>query len=262
MAVRNGRAALRLTLKSFRAHTFEPVRFIAAENGSEDGAEKELAEHPWIEVVTLDERVADQPSSDRTDLIRHSVTLDTLAQQVRTPFFLTLDSDVEFLRAGWLTCLLDQALRDGVTAVGKFEVAIGAYRQRLAPHLLLIDTAAFRRLGLSFAGFVAIDDPEEAASFAGRHDSAYRLSPAEVTAFRTARFYAPGARLLEDLEAAGARWAEPDSVVRESYRHFGHMSWADGDPALADEHRRREAIIAARLRHYGSGPRSVSVSLP
>ncbi|MGV9836485.1 glycosyltransferase [Nocardia niigatensis] len=251
MAVRNARPAVRLTVRSFLRCTPEPVRILVADNGSTDGAADETLLFPDVEVVPLERR----PSTHSpADLTRHSVALDDLAASASSRYVLCLDSDVEFLRVGWLSQLLSEADNHGLAAVGEYEPAIGCYQPRLAPHMLLVRTAAIRAYGLSFAGYAAVDDPEEAARFVRRpHESTYRLTLQEVTSYRSARIYPPGAKLLEMLTTARLPWRPMPKQVLASYNHLGHMSWGDADPDLVGEHRNRLEYLRRRLQAYPDG---------
>ena len=95
-------------------------------------------------------------------LMSHGAALDWLVTKVRTPFFLTLDSDVEFLATGWLTEMLNLMEQMALVALGEYEPGQGGYRERLAPYILLLRTAFIRALCTSFRGFVRIEDPAEA----------------------------------------------------------------------------------------------------
>jgi hypothetical protein len=244
IAVRNSLDAVRLTLRSLFRHTDPLPRVLVAENGSTDGTAQWLASCTWVETVTLEARRASSPRGIG-DLAQHAAALDELTTRVRTPWFLTVDSDVEFLAGGWLDALLRHA--PGLCAIGEFEDGWGNVAPRLAPYLLLVRTDAFRAIGGSFRGKAVIHDPEAAARFQeGGRTGAYRLTPEEAAAFGTARFYSTAAVLFEQLSEAGLPWAATPSTVLASYRHLGHMSWAQGHADLREQHRRR--LSYARLR--------------
>jgi hypothetical protein len=151
-----------------------------------------------------------------------------------------------FLRDGWLTELrntLQQSIR---VAVGEFEPAVGCYKPRLAPHLLLFDTDAFRALRTSFEGCARMHDPEEARRWRRRSRSE-RLTYEDMRSYRSAEFYSTGALIFERLVATGGRWASTPPRTRRKYRHIGHMSWAADDGELAPSHRAKVADLRQLL---------------
>jgi hypothetical protein len=210
----NARDSVRLTLRSLLLHTHEPHRVLVADNGSTDGTLDDLLVTPWLTVVRL--------ASD------HGGALDILATRVETPFFLTLDSDVEFLESGWLSGFLDLAIRDRLDALGVYEPAIGSYQARLAPYACLLRTETFRALNASFREFATFTDPGESARFRSRNHQE-SLTSSEVSSYRSGRFYPTAAAVFEQLQRTGARWADLPPRLSRTFRHLGHMSWNAAD---------------------------------
>lgn len=241
-ATLNARDAVQLTFETFFEHTPEPVRVVVVDNGSTDGTVEALTRFPRIETV---DRVATVPS-DRL----HGATLDWLVGQVATRYFLTLDSDVEFLRSGWLSDLLTLADRVRATAAGEYEPGWGTYRPRLAPHVLLVATQRFRALGGEFRARVTIDDPDQAAEWL-RRPAGFQLTADTLRLFPSARFYPTGSVFFERIRSAGDTWAIVPALIAGSYRHLGHMSWAGNTPVqdeVRTQHVQRQAYVRARLR--------------
>jgi hypothetical protein len=242
-ATRNARDAVQLTFETLRRCTPEQKEVLVADNDSRDGTLGYLRSLQWIRVTSFQERQRDDASA----VLEHGATLDWLASRVDTPFFLTLDSDVEFRACGWLSALLELAERDGLAALGVFEPAIGAYRPRLAPSVLLLRTEAFRTLNTSFRPFVRIVDSIEAARWQARPPRE-NLEMWELESYQTAAFYPTAAALFEQLQATGAPWADMPRSIASSFVHLGHMSWAAAEGGhLRIEHHRLRDYIRTRL---------------
>lgn len=192
-------------------------------------------------------RLLPPASEEHLVLTHHGVTLDWLAEQVRTPFFLTMDSDVEFLASGWLSEMLDLMERENLVALGEYTPGLGAYRRRLMPHLLVLRTAAFRTLRVSFQGFVRIEDPGEARRWLARPNK-IELDPKELLDYTTASFYDTGAALFESLERIHAHWASLPPAIMLKFRHIGHMSWGSSTSELISE-RNLSADRSSRLAY-------------
>jgi hypothetical protein len=217
---------------------------------------------PDGERALLDElrRAAGTSTADDDEaVVEHGATLDWLVRSVRTPFFLTLDSDVEFLEEAWLSDLLDLARREGLAAVGELQPAMYGQKPRLAPHVLLVRTRVFRDLCASLRPFVRIADDGVAERW--RSSPPQRLDPDQiVSAYPTAEVFPPGAGLLERLRLAGERCLSTPPAVRRKYFHLGHMSWAAGEEAwrpsaqeLREHHREHAAYARRRLRSLRAG---------
>jgi glycosyltransferase involved in cell wall biosynthesis len=241
-ATLNAREAVQLTFESLARCTPEPVDVLVADNGSTDGTLEYLQSLDWLRVVPLSAR----PGAC-TD---HGSTLDWLTARVQTPYLLTLDSDVEFLARGWLTSMLAYAQGTRLDALGLFEPAVGAYRERLAPYVLLLRTAALRGVATSFRSFVRIEDPLEAARWQAR-PARENLEVAELETYHTAAFYPTAAAVFEQFHQRGFRWASLPPALQASFRHIGHMSWAEADSdRLAVQHNERKSYIRARLAKH------------
>lgn len=222
----DGGDAVRLTLSSLRQFTPEPYQLLVADNGSTDGTREYLAALDWLELFNRD---------PRRSASSHGATLDWLVRRVKTRYFLTLDSDVVFLRRGWLSDLRETLERRGVATVGEFEPGVEAYRPRLAPHVMLIDSDRFRALRCSFRACVMIGDRAEICRWRRRRPSE-NLSYEELRTYRTGAFYSTGARFFERMVESGLPWAATPLRIRRMYRHLGHMSWGAHEPRFAASH--------------------------
>jgi hypothetical protein len=284
-ATRNARDAVALTLESFRRHTVTPCTVIVADNESTDGTLEYLQAIPWLTVVDLRTRSAallraqaavqrrvEQAATlgergrrflegvvkqqlDQADVMEHGPTLDWLATQVRTSFFLTLDSDVESLEDGWLEDMMRHATERDLVALGPYEEGIAAYRPRLAPSTLLLRTSAFRELRTSFASFVRFSDPADRARWECRPQT-QDVDQDELAEFPSGEFFTTGAFLFEQIRRRNLQWEALPERIGSKVRHLGHMSWA-GDPrrarsrGLKYEHLTRQQYVdaaQARLR--------------
>jgi glycosyltransferase involved in cell wall biosynthesis len=239
-ATLNGRDAVRLTMSSLRRHTPESYRILVADNGSTDGTLEYLRGLDWIELFKHDRRCRNRS---------HGATLDWLARKVETRYFLTLDSDVAFLRSAWLSELRRALEVRRAVAVGEPEPGTGSYRPRLAPYVLLFDTARFRALDRSFESCATFHDPVEARRWRGRAESGY-LGEAELGTYRSAAFYSTGALLFERILATRERWVRMPLRTRRKYIHFGHMSWGDAATPVAGQHGLKLAAVRQLLRQY------------
>jgi hypothetical protein len=262
MATRNARAAVRLTTHTFAAHTAERVTFVAIDNGSTDGTADDLRSLGWLTFVSFDERRRADPSTPDAVLSSHGATLDWAAARVRTPYLLTLDSDVEFLRDRWLGRLLEEMEGDGsLAAIGPYEPGGRGSQPRLAPHLFLLRTEAVRDLGTSFRGCTVVTDPDEATRWRAR-PTTWRVDESELaTAFPSARLYSTGGLLFEALDASPRwRWRPTPDDVAVAYRHWGHQSWGLTDERVPGAAAFRAAVasdadaLEDRLRTLGIGP--------
>lgn len=248
MAIRGAEDAARLTLSSLsRSRPLPGV--VVGDNGCSPALRARMAELPWVTVVPADTR---GDGDAREDVRQHARTLDDLAAMVRTRWFVTLDSDVEILDPGWFGAVVDEAVACRVVAMGEWEppLPLGSAVQmpRLAPHALLLYTAAHRALATSFRGRAEIVGTEQAQRFLDTpRGPAYRLTVDEAARFPDARFYSTAAVLFEELQRWGLPWAETPVGLRRGYRHLQHMSWGAGHADLAGRVERAARHARERL---------------
>jgi hypothetical protein len=221
MAAKNDCQTLQLTLYSFLRYATSLPPFLVADNGSESGALDFLKSQQWITVYTKADR---DPVRAGPDYTQHGPTLDWLAGKVKSPYFLTIDSDMEFLAAGWLEDMLELMSRDNLDALGEFDPGMGAYQSRLLPHLSLLRTAVYRQVNTSFTGFTRIGDEAEAERWRSR-PPAVGMEVGEMNAYKTARFFDTGALLFHTLTSSGFTWADTPRCIRDKYNHIRHMAW-------------------------------------
>ena len=241
-ATRNAADAVRLTFESLRRSEPTGYRLLVADNGSTDGTLEFLASLDWVQLFRGD------------GCQSHGAALDWLTRKVTTRYFLTMDSDVVFLRPGWLADLRRVAQENGAAAVGELEPGSGAYRSRLAPYVLLLDTDRIRALGSSFESCAVIRDPAEALRWRRRPRTEH-VDYSEVRRYRSATFYPTGGRLFECINQAGQRWAATPPRTRRKYRHLGHMSWAAAEAPFAAAHNAKLSKVRAILAKRASADR-------
>ncbi|MFC6023200.1 glycosyltransferase family 2 protein [Plantactinospora solaniradicis] len=159
------------------------------------------------------------------ELCRHSTALDWLVTKVETPYFLLLDSDVEFLDTGWLTDLVDLAEREGLAAVGEYEPARFPVQPRLATYLLLLRTDVFRSLRVPFRSVLRFGDPDEERRWHARELDPV-LDPSAFDGYGSAAFYDTAAVLFERIQQRELPWRSFPREIADKFHHLGHMSWA------------------------------------
>jgi hypothetical protein len=196
----------------------------------------------------------------------HAEALDWLVRRVSTPFFITLDSDVEFLRRGWLTDILSFMEREDLAAVGEFEPEVLSSRPRLAPYLLGLRTASFLAWKSSFRGSVRFARHDELVRWRNRNRMVC-VDVQELAAFPTATLYPVGAILFESMQEHNAKWAETPKHLRSKYRHLGHMSWANdenevrGTTRMISHHKEMKRYVTRRLADLAAdSPATVMLS--
>lgn len=201
--------ATELCVRSLIGRAGYPVEVTVGDCGSTDGSLPMLETFAAAGVIDLE--VAPEGRA-------HPEWLDRWFAACDTPFAVISDSDVEYLRPGWLRDMMATARREGAALVATRIQAVGGVpyvhpvtgaRRTLAarpePWLMLIDVAQVR--------------PVVHTSFA------YRDEPGPDG---TKIAYDTAAAWFRDLDAAGLRWVEMPPDFARAYRHFGSLSWQKG----------------------------------
>ncbi|GAC1365165.1 MAG: hypothetical protein NVSMB32_08430 [Actinomycetota bacterium] len=202
----NTSASTELCIRTLRTFAGYPFELVVGDCGSTDSSPamlESLAQKGWLSLETAPEGR------------QHAQWLDHWLATCSTPLAVFVDSDVEFLRPGWLSDLVATLRSRGAAAVSaellpesaNFIEPVGGktvrLASRLAPWLLAIDVAKVKALGTSFA-------------FRAEETSAV---PEGLIA------YDVGAWLLRALETAGHSFAVMDEAYRKKFHHYGGLSW-------------------------------------
>ncbi len=202
-------AATELCIRSLRALAGIDVPVTVGDCGSTDGSLGMLERFAASGALTLEVAPAGRA---------HAAWLDQWFAACDTRWCLFSDSDVEYLRAGWLRDMVAVGEHDGAAIVATRIQARGgvAYThpvtgaarmlaERPEPWLMLIDVAAVR--------------PLVRTSFTYRD---------ELQPDGTKVAYDTAAAFYRDVLAAGLVVSEMPADFSAAYRHFGSLSWQRG----------------------------------
>lgn len=203
----NTAAATELCVRSMHHYAGLPVRLRVGDAGSTDGSVERLsgfANRGWLEL--------EEAHGGR----KHAEWIDGWLDRCEARYAVFCDSDVEFLRPGWLGDLVDTATTGDYALVcarmqwppERFVHPMTGAARRLAPRptpwMLLIDVDQVRgRVEESFA-YRDVVDPD---AFGGK--VAYDV----------------GAAFFAALEREGLGWAEMGPEFQKKFRHFGGLTW-------------------------------------
>lgn len=194
-----------LCIRSMREHAGHPFELTVGDGGSTDGSLEMLRSFErrgWLSV-----EVERQPN--------HYEWLDRWLGRCDEEFAIFVDSDVEFLRDGWLRDLVRTAALERaalvcgelcpeypflVEPVNGRTIRVAA---RPAPWLLLVRARPIAALGVSFA-FREFEDESV---------------PEGVLA------YDVGGWLFRHARERGLRWVAMPADYHQKYRHYAGMSW-------------------------------------
>ena len=268
-ATRNALSAVKLTLLSLKRHTSGSFKLLIADNDSDDGTLEFIKTLPFAREYSIEERirtfsevgenqfinirrsekdhglVIKSPVRSKEDMgelepsfvdffMGHGQTLDWLARQVDTPFFVTLDSDVEFYASEWLSNAISIMKENNIDVMGQLHPGNGICQPRLTPDILFIRKSKFIQLSASLASFTWGGEKEKALMWAfQKHSPAF--SENEVVGYTDIRIYDTAAFFFECVKKAGVRWMETPETVKKMYSHLGHMSWASNSANTSHE---------------------------
>lgn len=204
----NNRDALELTLRSLVATTRYPnVRLRVADNGSTDGTADFLRAFARTSPIPVDLVLADEPRPQH-------LWYDEMRDTARTPYWVGMHEDMILLGRDWLADLVAALERDPSCAllggerfpsnpafVEPVSHAVIDLRESLSTWLFAVRTEAARRVGASFA-FYKTEQPGQKAVC-----------------------YDQGGRFIEEVRAAGLRFACMPPWYRLKYHHVGSLSY-------------------------------------
>jgi glycosyltransferase involved in cell wall biosynthesis len=217
-----------LTVRTMHHFAGAPFTLVVGDGGSTDGSLemlRKLEAEGWLTLEVAPE--------GRT----HAAWLDKWFAECPARYAVFADSDVEFLRPGWLRDMLDAAHRSGAALVATRIQARGgtAYRhpatgverilaERPEPWLMMIDVEQTR--GVLDTGFAYRDETRPDGTKVG---------------------YDTSAAFFRDLQAAGMTYVEMPESFAHAYHHYGSMSWQrTGDRRMPIARRAKQAAKHAR----------------
>lgn len=201
----NTRSSTELTIRTARRYAGHPFELVVGDGGSSDGSLEMLLELERRRVLRLE-----RASGGRT----HAEWLDRWIATCDADYAVFVDSDVEFLRPGWLSELLgaaadqraDLVYAETLAGSQSFTVPrsgeLVELASRPAPWLFLADVRRARAVGVSFAEIAR--DREEG----GRR-----------------RVYDVGGWFFSEARRSGLTYHVMDPRYRDRYRHFAGASW-------------------------------------
>lgn len=227
----NTAAVTELCIRTMREFAGYPFELVVGDCGSTDGSLEMLQrfeQRGWLELeVAPDGR-------------RHPDWLDRWFATCSARYAVFCDSDIQFLRPGWLRGMVERAQEQDAALVATRVQARGGvpYRhprtgarrilaERPEPWLMLIDVEKTR-------GVVT-------TSFAYRDE----LQPDG----RTKVAFDTTAAFFRDLQAAGLRYTEMPPDFARSYHHYGSLSWQRSqDRSMPLTVRAKQTLKRARVR--------------
>ena len=195
-----------LCIRTIHRYAGHPFELFVGDVGSGDGSVQmlqRLADRGWLR------------SEVAPGWRQHAEWLDDWVADCDRRFAVFVDSDIAFRAEGWLRRLVGTAATTGAALVCAEVmpelvdyVHPGSGRlmrvaRRPSAHLMLLDVARIRALGVSFAARV--------------------VEPADVPEGRIS--YDVGARVLAAMEEHAVPWTVMPPSFREGFVHWGGMSW-------------------------------------
>jgi glycosyltransferase involved in cell wall biosynthesis len=215
-----------LCIRSLHHYADQPFALVVGDSESVDGSREMLeamAHEGWLDLETTPKRRI------------HWDWLDRWLASARTDYVVFCDSDVQFLRSGFLSDLTRAAERGAVMACERILPHSHYQDWRPATHLMprptpwmmLVHAPSLRSLNTSFQ---KLTEPTD------------KYPEGQLT-------YDVGGMLYNKALEAGMRTEALGRSFRRKYRHFGNASWGAREPLPVGRIRRRpaERVLAAGL---------------
>jgi glycosyltransferase involved in cell wall biosynthesis len=210
VATYNTAAATELCVRTIHRYAGHPFELVVGDSGSTDASIPRLrrfARDGWLEL--------EEAPGGR----RHAEWLNHWNTACDAQYAVFVDSDMEFLRAGWLADLVAAAREHNAALVtSRIQTLEGEryvdaegrrmyWAPRPTPWLMLVDLNQTRAAIETGFGFRYRDDPQR---------------PGERIAFDT------GAAYFDELQSAGLRWVAMPDEWSGCFHHFGAMTRVQG----------------------------------
>jgi hypothetical protein len=241
----NTRSATELCIRSMRAYAGRPFALTVGDSGSDDGSVemlRSLSDRGWLDLEVEPGR-------------QHAEWLDDWIRRGRNSYAVFSDSDVQFLRRGWLNNLVGTAKATGAAVVY-------AECTREAPGFVHPRTGEVVRLAARPAPWLFLVAARQVSgldvSFREDSKSAPDLPEGKIV-------YDVGGRFFRAVEQRGLPLVQMPPSFRRSFRHYGGLSWVhEGDYARQKLRDRR--LVERRLRYValrddGDRVRAAALSL-
>lgn len=219
--------ATELCVRTALAYAGQHFQLVVGDSGSTDATLRRLRRFEQHGRLTLE--LAPQGR-------RHAEWLNHWAATCASRYLVFVDSDMEFLRTGWLREIVDRARSEHAALVTSRLQDLGdqgrtksgnrlRWAKRPTPWLMLVDTEQFRRLDDAGFGYRQVDDPDRPGG---------RI------------VYDTGAYAYQTLEASGMKCVVMPAGWDSCYRHYGGMTWIRRNRARPAR-RARQALKRRRI---------------
>jgi glycosyltransferase involved in cell wall biosynthesis len=221
-------AASELCIRSMRASAGIPFALTVGDSGSHDGSQdmlRALEDRGWLDLEVRAGR-------------KHADWLDDWIRRSDTKYVVLSDSDIQYLRRGWLRELVATADATGAAVVY-------AERTGEAPNYVHPRTGEVVRLAARPAPwlFLVAADKVSEIDVSFHEDSELRddLPEGKIV-------YDVGGLFFREVERRGLALVQMPKAFRRSFRHYAGLSWVyDGEWGRQKAHERR--VVGRRLRY-------------
>jgi hypothetical protein len=203
----NTRRVTELCIRSMRHFAGHPFQLVVGDGGSTDGSVEMLtgfATRGWLDLETV---VGGR---------KHAEWLDHWVATCPARYCAFSDSDVEYLRDGWLADLVGRATETGAALTC-------ARMQWPPPEFNHPTTGAARRLAPRPTPWLFLLDLDQVR---GRVQESFRYRDVvDPDAYGGKVAYDVAAAYFAELTRVGLGWAEMPDAFQQKFRHFGGLTW-------------------------------------